>query len=80
VPELDARQLAEARLLSDPGFRDAEMFGKLTGIQQARKAVAVDVGIAVGQEPPCDLGFKCFERRGALCDQLESIAHLFVCE
>jgi len=80
VPKLDARQLAEARLLANPGFGDAEMFGKLTGVQQAWKSVAVDVAVAVGQEPPCDLRFERFERRCALCDQLEGVADLLVCE
>jgi hypothetical protein len=42
-------------LLANPGFRDAEMFGKLAGVQKARKAVAVDLGVTLGEEPPKDL-------------------------
>jgi hypothetical protein len=41
MTELDARQLAQARLLTDPRFWNGKMFGKLLGVQKAREGVAL---------------------------------------
>jgi len=72
--------LAEARLLPNPGFRDAEMFGKLASVQKPWKSVALGLGIVIGDEPPEDLRFERLERRCALCDLFEGLAHVLVCE
>lgn len=80
MTELDARQFADARLLTDPGFRDAEMFREFFSVQQPGKFIALDLDGALGDEPPEDLGFERLERRCALCDLFDDIGNLLVCE
>ncbi len=56
------------------------MFGKLLGVQEPGKSVAVDVVVALGQKPPEDLRLERLERRFSLGDLFEGVAHLIVCE
>ncbi len=49
VPELDAGEFADARLLADPRFGDAKMFRELLRVQKSGKTVAFDVAVAFGE-------------------------------
>ena len=52
--------------------------GELRGVEQARKAVAADAGVATCEHPPGQFDFKPVESGGALGDLTEELADLVV--